>query len=147
MLTLLIFAQPVRMPEMSYSMGLCSQNGPFFTSLMNPIAEKYRFVFRSLSTILVFTTSLGSGAFDNEPSSGVRSVLVIAGASCAEPKIYGMKEWSSSPQTPWEPAGSRVYVLIRDLTSSRYLDGKVRDKARDTFVIQGWRTAGSPQAR
>lgn len=39
-LTLLIFPHPSCTPEISNRMGLCSQNGPFFTSLMNPMASK-----------------------------------------------------------------------------------------------------------
>lgn len=89
---------------------------------MNPTAEKYRFVIRSLATMFALATPLGSGASGKDPSSGTRSDSDIAGASWAEPKMYGMKEWSSRPQTPWEPAGSRVYDLMMVRTSSKYLD-------------------------
>lgn len=75
------------MPDISYSIGLCSQNGPFLTSLMNPMAEKYKFAFRSLSTVLALVTSPGSGVFGNEPSSGTLSDSDIAGDSCAAPNI------------------------------------------------------------
>jgi hypothetical protein len=37
---LLILPHPSRMPEMSKRMGLCSQKGPFLTSLMKATAEK-----------------------------------------------------------------------------------------------------------
>lgn len=43
---LLILPHPSRIPEMSNSMGLCSQNGPVLMSLMNPMAEKYMLVCR-----------------------------------------------------------------------------------------------------
>jgi hypothetical protein len=54
---------------------------------MNPIAEKYRLVWRSLSTTFAFATPAGSGALRSEPSSGVRSLSLIAGDNCADPKI------------------------------------------------------------
>lgn len=80
------------MPDISYSIGLCSQNGPFLTSYIKPIAEKYRFSFRSLSTLVSFVTSPGLGAPGNEPSSGTFSDSDLAGENWAEPNMYGMKE-------------------------------------------------------
>ncbi|KAL6872348.1 hypothetical protein HDV57DRAFT_267730 [Trichoderma longibrachiatum] len=119
---LLIFPHPSLIPEMSNSIGLCSQNGPFFTSLMNATAEKYMLTCLILSTMLAFVTSLGFGAPLTEPSVGMGSTsLLIGRVSCAEPKMYGMNEWSSKPHTPCDPAGSRVYVVISCLTISRYL--------------------------
>ena len=107
------------MPDMSYSIGLCSQKGPFFTSYMKPIAPKYRFALRSHSTVEIFVTSAGSGALFKDPSTGMGSADVIGGPNCAEPNTYGKKEWSSRPQTPWDPAGSKEYVLIKRRTRSR----------------------------
>lgn len=53
--------------------------------------------------------SEGLGALATDPSRGVGSLGEEMGrVYCAEPKMYGTKEWSSRPQTPWEPAGSRV---------------------------------------
>jgi hypothetical protein len=46
---------------------------------MNPMAEKYKFVFLSRSTILVLMIPSGSGASGKEPSSGVESDSLIAG--------------------------------------------------------------------
>lgn len=65
-----------------------------------------------------------AGAFGREPSVGVGSVGAMAGDNWADPKMYEMKEWSSRPQTPWEPAGSKVYVSIKRRISRRYLDEK-----------------------
>ena len=96
------------MPEISYRIGLCSQNGPRFTSYMNPTAEKYMFVSLSRATMLALVTSPGSGELGRDPSVGVMSDSEIAGDSWADPKMYGTKEWSSRPQTPCDPAGSRV---------------------------------------
>lgn len=79
------------------------------------------FVFRSRSMVIVFVTSPDFGAFGAEPSEGISAGVEIAGESCAEPKMYGRKEWSSKPQTPWEPAGSRVYVRISLRMRCRYL--------------------------
>jgi len=119
--TLLIFAHPSLMPEMSYKVGLCSQNAPFLTSKMKPMAEKYMFCDRCCSTKFRLAMRSGLGAPWREPSVGNVAPIRVGGQYCAEPKIYGKKEWSSSPQTPWDPAGSRVYVRIRSRISSRYL--------------------------
>lgn len=92
LLTLLILPQPSRMPEMSYRMGLCSQKGPFLTSLMKPMAEKYMLVSRNLSTASALSTSPGLGARSTDPSNGMASASVIGRVNCAEPKMYGMKK-------------------------------------------------------
>jgi hypothetical protein len=74
------------------------------------------------STMVGLVTSLGFGAPLTEPSVGIESSsLLIGRVSCADPKMYGINEWSSRPHTPWEPAGSRVYVDMSCLTISRYL--------------------------
>jgi len=69
---------------------------------MKPIALKYMFLLLSRSTIAFLVTLLGFVAYVNEPSAGISSLFVksIGGESCAEPKMKGIKEWSSSPQTP-----------------------------------------------
>ena len=85
------------------------------------MAAKYIFVLRSRSTAVFFVTSLGRGASGIEPSCGISEGEETAGESCADPKMYEMKEWSSRPHTPCEPAGSRVYVRISLRTSCRYL--------------------------
>lgn len=92
---------------------------------MKPTASKYMFVFLSLSTILALVTPPGSGAFGKEPSSGRTSDSDTEGASWAEPKMYETNEWSSRPQTPCEPAGSRVYLLMMDRINSRYLESRL----------------------
>lgn len=119
---LLILPHPSFMPEMSNSIGLCSQNGPFFTSLINATAAKYMLTCLMSWTMLGLVISLGFGAPLTEPSRGIGSFsLLIGRVSCADPKIYGINEWSSKPHTPCEPAGSRVYVVMSCLTISRYL--------------------------
>jgi len=50
----------------------------------------------------------GSGATSRDPCTGVGPMGEAGEPSCAEPKTYGRKLWSSRPQTPWDPAGSRV---------------------------------------
>lgn len=75
------------MPEISYKIGLCSQNGPVFTSLMKPMAEKYMFVFLSLSTMFFLATSETAGADGREPSVGIGDENDgIGGQSWADPK-------------------------------------------------------------
>lgn len=76
---LLILPQPSLIPEISNRMGECSQNGPFFTSLMKPIAEKYILVWRKSSTTLAFVTSEGFGAPLTDPSRGIWSVSLEIG--------------------------------------------------------------------
>ena len=80
------------------------------------------FVFLSNSTVALRVTSTGEGAPTREPSVGMGSVSLIAGEYWAEPKMYERKKWSSRPQTPWEPAGSRVYVKTSLRMTLRYLD-------------------------
>lgn len=43
---LLILPQPSLIPEISKRIGECSQKGPFLTSLIKPMAEKYMFDWR-----------------------------------------------------------------------------------------------------
>lgn len=108
------------MPEMSKRMGECSQNGPFLTSLMKPMEEKYMLLRRWDSTTAALVTSDGFGAPLTEPSTGMGSDSdEIGWVSWAEPNMYGMNEWSSSPHTPCEPAGSNVYVRISLRTTLR----------------------------
>lgn len=97
---LLILPQPSLTPEISNSMGLCSQKGPFLISLINPMAEKYMFVCRSSSTTAAFVMSPVLGAPRTDPSRGMASSSLMARVSCAEPNMYGANEWSSRPQTP-----------------------------------------------
>lgn len=56
------------------------------------MAEKYKFVVLSRSTMFVFIIPLGSGASGNEPSSGVRSDSSMAGEYWADPRTYGTNE-------------------------------------------------------
>ena len=53
-------------------------------------------------------------------------MLAVGGAvgcsfSCPEPRRKGRNEVSSRPQTPCDPAGSRVYVSIRRRINLKYL--------------------------
>ena len=53
-------------------------------------------------------------------------MLAVGGAddcslSCPDPRRNGRKEVSSRPQTPWDPAGSRVYVSMSRLIKAKYL--------------------------
>ena len=89
---LLILPHPAFTPEMSNKIGLCSQNGPVFTSLINPTAAKYILILRSRSTMFFFAISAGLGEFDSAPSMGMFSPACIGGQNCAEPNIYGTKE-------------------------------------------------------
>jgi hypothetical protein len=73
-------------------MGLCSQNGPVFTSLIKPTAEKYILCFRSRSTMSFLAISPGFGETGREPSTGMGSPSLIAGQYWDDPKIYGKKE-------------------------------------------------------
>lgn len=77
--TLLILPHPERTPDISKSIGLCSQNGPVLTSLMNPIAAKYMLCARSRSTTFFLATSPGLGESGREPSTGITSPSSIAG--------------------------------------------------------------------
>ena len=89
--TLLILPHPVRTPEISNKIGLCSQKGPVLTSLMNPTAEKYILCFLSLSTIAFLAISAGLGEPGRDPSTGIPSSSPIAGQYCAEPKMYACR--------------------------------------------------------
>lgn len=91
-LTLFIFPHPDRTPEISKRIGLCSQNGPVFTSLMKPIAEKYILFFLSRSTVNFLATSPGFEASGKDPSTGISSSSVIAGQYWDDPNIYGRNE-------------------------------------------------------
>lgn len=77
--TLFILPQPAGTPEISNSIGLCSQNGPVFTSLMKPTAEKYILCFLSRSTRVFFAMSPGFGVPGRDPWSGMASPSLIAG--------------------------------------------------------------------
>jgi hypothetical protein len=73
------------------------------------------------ATSFLSTTEAGAGAQGADPSvAGAEDGEESGGERAADPKRYGRNEWSSSPHTPWEPAGSRVYVIIRVLVSSKY---------------------------
>lgn len=85
--TLLIFPQPLRTPEMSNKIGLCSQKGPVLTSLIKPTAEKYMLRFLSLSTMVFLVMSPGFGEPEREPSSGMRSPVEMGGQYCEDPKM------------------------------------------------------------
>lgn len=85
---LLILPHPSLMPEISNKIGECSQNGPFFTSLMNPMAEKYMFDWRRSSTTVGLVTSPGLGLPLTDPSRGMGSVSLVMGrVNWADPKM------------------------------------------------------------
>lgn len=67
---------------------------------MKPMAEKYMFTLLSRSMTARFVTSPDLGASGSEPSPGTSAGDAMAGEYCAEPKMYGMNVWSSSPHTP-----------------------------------------------
>lgn len=85
------------------------------------MAEKYIFFFLSRSIAVDLATSVEPGALGAEPSAGMSAGVEMAGEYWAEPKMYGRNEWSSRPQTPWEPAGSSVYVRMSLRIRCKYL--------------------------
>lgn len=95
-LTLHIFAHPFSTPEISNNIGLCSQNGPFFTSNMNPTAPKYMFLPLSRSTTVGRVMSAGEGAPGREPSVGMILVggLVVVVVVVAVEKEMGGPSWA-----------------------------------------------------
>lgn len=54
---------------------------------MKPMAAKYMFFVRSLSTVIAFATSAGLGVSGPDPSVGISPSSEIAGAYCALPKM------------------------------------------------------------
>jgi hypothetical protein len=81
---------------MSYSMGAVSCSGPFFTLRTKSTASTY--IYSSAYTSKISSFAILFGCTRSWPRS------------CAEPHMKGKKWYSSSPHTPWEPAGSNLCI-------------------------------------